>query len=141
MPGTVVPVGIHMWDQHCVFLALVFDWGFHRQHSLIEVGAVVLDEEAVWGGWRLDAGDGREARIGDFCWNAGLSFAGGDTAVGWGSAGRSPVIKVVYHGSEESRNVERVRRVLELVVDGTVDMVGAVLCGGEEVDAGSFVVG
>ena len=30
---------------------------------------------------------------------------------------------------------------LELVVDGAVDMVGAVLCGGEEVDAGAFVVG
>ena len=79
--------------------------------------------------------------VGDFCWNAGLSFAGWDTAVGWGSASRSPVIKVVYHGSEESRDVERVRRVLELVVDGAVDMIGAVFCGGEEVDAGVLVVG
>ena len=60
---------------------------------------------------------------------------------GGGVASRSPVIKVVYHGSEESRDVERVRRVLELVVDGAIDMVGTVFGGGEEVDAGAFVVG
>ena len=89
----------------------------------------------------LDAGDGWKDGVNAFRRDAGLSFAGGDTAVGWGSASRSPIIKVVYHGSEESRDVERVRRVLELVVDGAVHMVGAVFCGGEEVDAGAFVVG
>ena len=69
------------------------------------------------------------------------ALAGGDTAVGWGSASRSPVIKVVNHGSEESRDVERVRWVLELVVDGAVHMVGTMFGGCEEIDAGAFVVG
>ena len=88
----------------------------------------------------VEAGDGGEIGADAFGGDGCLRFSGGDAAVGGCSAVGNPGVKVVEHGAEQGGDVEGVGRVLEGLVVGAFDMVGAVLCGGEEIDAGAVVV-
>ena len=122
-------------------MSLVLDGGLYRQDAFIKVRSVVLDKESVGSRRGCDSGDSRKAGIGNAGRYVVFGLTGWDAAVGGRGAFCNPIIQVVQHSAQQGRNVQRVGRVLEGIVVGAVDVVGAVLRGGKEVDAGALVVG
>jgi hypothetical protein len=55
-------------------LSFVFDGRLDGQYTLIEIWAVVLDVEAVWGRRRCYPGDGGKEGVGYFGGDASLGF-------------------------------------------------------------------